>query len=78
VNIPANAPHMFKNTSGSTVHMHCMCTPAGKEEFFMEVGDLLESHISPPPKLDSLSAVGCSDNIRQDVDMETVRVNYHF
>jgi hypothetical protein len=26
----------------------------------------------------SLGAVGRSDNIRQDVDMGTVRVNYHF
>jgi quercetin dioxygenase-like cupin family protein len=51
VNIPANAPHVFKNTSGSTVHMLCMCTPAGQEEFFMEVGDPLESRGSPPPKL---------------------------
>jgi quercetin dioxygenase-like cupin family protein len=52
VNIPANAPHMFRNTSGRTVHMLCMCTPAGQEEFFMEVGDLLESRTSLPPQLD--------------------------
>jgi quercetin dioxygenase-like cupin family protein len=52
VNIPANAPHVFKNASGSTVHMLCMCTPAGQEEFFMEVGDPLESRRSPLPKLD--------------------------
>lgn len=52
INIPANAPHVFKNTSGSTVHMLCMCTPAGQEEFFMEVGDPLESCASPLPKLD--------------------------
>jgi quercetin dioxygenase-like cupin family protein len=52
INIPANAPHVFKNTSGSTVHMLCMCTPAGQEEFFMEVGDPLESRASPLPKLD--------------------------
>lgn len=52
VNIPANAPHVFKNTSGTAVHMLCMCTPAGQEEFFMEVGDRLENRTSPPPKLD--------------------------
>ena len=51
VNIPANAPHVFKNTSGSTVHMLCMCTPAGQEEFFVEVGDPLDSRTSPLPKL---------------------------
>ena len=52
VNVPANAPHVFKNTSGSTVHMLCMCTPAGQEKFFVEVGDPLDSHTSPLPKLD--------------------------
>jgi quercetin dioxygenase-like cupin family protein len=52
VNIPANAPHAFKNTSGSTVHMLCMCTPAGQEEFFMAIGDPLESRTSQPPKPD--------------------------
>jgi quercetin dioxygenase-like cupin family protein len=52
VNIPANAPHVFKNTSGSTARILCMCTPAGQEEFFVAVGDPLASRISPPPKLD--------------------------
>jgi quercetin dioxygenase-like cupin family protein len=52
MNIPANAPHVFKNTSGSTVHMLCMCTPAGQEEFFAAVGDPLKSRTSLPPKLD--------------------------
>jgi quercetin dioxygenase-like cupin family protein len=52
VNIPANAPHVFKNISGSTVHMLCMCTPAGQEEFFMQIGDPLPSRTSPPPKLE--------------------------
>jgi quercetin dioxygenase-like cupin family protein len=52
VNIPANAPHVFKNTSGSTVHMLCMCTPAGQEEFFVAIGDPLASRMSPPPKPD--------------------------
>ena len=52
VNIPANAPHAFKNVSGGTVHMLCMCAPAGLDEFFLEVGDPLESRTSPRPKLD--------------------------
>src|SRR5580692_7060712 len=30
VNVPANAPHHFKNVSGRRVHMLCMCTPAGQ------------------------------------------------
>ena len=51
VNIPANAPHQFRNASGKTVHMLCMCTPAGQEEFFAQVGDRVASRTSPPPQL---------------------------
>ena len=51
VNIPANAPHQFRNISGRTVHMLCMCTPAGQEEFFGEVGGRVASRTSPPPPL---------------------------
>jgi len=51
VNVPANAPHAFKNKSDRPARMLCMCTPAGQEEFFMAVGDIVESRTSPPPKL---------------------------
>ncbi|HTJ59243.1 MAG TPA: cupin domain-containing protein [Devosiaceae bacterium] len=51
VNIPSNAPHAFKNKSGKTVHMLCMCTPAGQDEFFHRVGVPVETRSSPPPKL---------------------------
>ncbi len=50
VNIPANAPHQFKNTSGKTAHMLCLCVPAGQDEFFMAVGVPLASRDAPPPK----------------------------
>jgi quercetin dioxygenase-like cupin family protein len=51
VNIPANAPHAFKNVSKATAHMLCMCTPAGQEEFFVAVGIPVDSRASPPPHL---------------------------
>ena len=51
LSIPANAPHQFRNNSGKTVHMLCMCTPAGQEEFFAEAGDRVVSRDSPPPQL---------------------------
>jgi quercetin dioxygenase-like cupin family protein len=51
VNIPANAPHAFKNKSGRTVHILCMCTPAGQEEFFMTVGVPVASRDAPPPQI---------------------------
>lgn len=50
VNVPANAPHAFKNVSGGTARMLCMCTPAGQEEFFATVGFPVESRRSQPPK----------------------------
>jgi quercetin dioxygenase-like cupin family protein len=51
VNIPANAPHVFKNASDAAVRMLCTATPAGLEEFFLAVGDLVDSRAAPPPKL---------------------------
>ncbi len=51
VNIPANAPHSFKNLSGADVRMLCMATPAGLDEFFLEVGDVVDSRTASPPQL---------------------------
>jgi uncharacterized cupin superfamily protein len=50
VNVPANAPHAFKNVSGKMARMLCMCTPAGQDEFFLAVGFPVEGRTSPPPK----------------------------
>jgi quercetin dioxygenase-like cupin family protein len=50
VNIPANAPHVFKNKSGETVRMLCMCAPAGQDEFFMEVGTPVGSRTALAPE----------------------------
>jgi quercetin dioxygenase-like cupin family protein len=51
VNIPANAPHFFRNRSDRPARLLCMCTPAGQEEFFMSVGDPVDSRTGPPPAL---------------------------
>jgi quercetin dioxygenase-like cupin family protein len=51
LNIPANAPHSFKNNSAKPARLLCMCTPAGQEAFFMAVGDPVDSRTAPPPKL---------------------------
>ena len=50
INVPANAPHFFKNVSGATARMLCMCTPAGQEELFLAIGIPVESRASPPPR----------------------------
>jgi quercetin dioxygenase-like cupin family protein len=51
VNIPANAPHAFKNVSDKPARLICMCLPAGQEEFFLAVGDPVGSRTAPPPQL---------------------------
>jgi uncharacterized cupin superfamily protein len=51
-NIPANAPHQFRNSSERSARLLCMCSPAGQEEYFMAVGVPVASRVSPPPKLD--------------------------
>jgi mannose-6-phosphate isomerase-like protein (cupin superfamily) len=38
INIPANAPHRFHNTSPNAARLLCICSPAGQEKFFKEVG----------------------------------------
>jgi len=52
VNVPANAPHAFRNASGHPVRLLCMCAPSGQEEFFLEVGQTVGSRTEPPPELD--------------------------
>jgi quercetin dioxygenase-like cupin family protein len=52
VNIPANAPHFFRNSSEQPARMLCMCSPAGQEEFFMKLGVPVASRTALPPKLD--------------------------
>jgi len=51
VNIPANAPHRFRNTSDGPAHLLCLCAPPGQKDFFLAVGDPLESRDAPPPAL---------------------------
>src|ERR1700676_1224328 len=52
VNIPANAPHQFHNSSQKAVRMLCLCSPAGQEKFFLEIGVPVATRTTPPPKLD--------------------------
>lgn len=50
VNIPANAPHFFRNVSTAPARMLCLCSPAGQEEFFQQIGAPVESRTAPPPE----------------------------
>ncbi len=57
INIPANAPHQFHNSLTQPARMFCICSPSGQEEFFREVGVLVATRTSLPPKLDKAAQV---------------------
>ena len=52
LHIPANAPHSFTNPTDAPVRLLCLCSPAGQEEFFEQVGVRVATATTPPPKLD--------------------------
>ena len=49
--IPSNAPHKFHNASTSPARLICICSPAGIEKFFLEVGVPVATRTTPPPEL---------------------------
>jgi quercetin dioxygenase-like cupin family protein len=53
VNIPSNAPHQFQNTSSTPARMICICSPAGQEDFFLQLGVPVATRTTPPPPLDA-------------------------
>jgi uncharacterized cupin superfamily protein len=53
VNVPANAPHQFTNSSAQPARLLCICSPSGQEEFFALIGDPVDSRTSPAPELDA-------------------------
>jgi len=53
INIPSNAPHQFHNASSKPVRLLCVCSPAGQEDFFLQVGVAVATRTTAPPKLDS-------------------------
>ena len=49
--VPANSPHQFQNVSNQPVRMLCICSPAGQDEFFLQVGTPVATRTTTPPKL---------------------------
>jgi quercetin dioxygenase-like cupin family protein len=64
INIPANAPHQFHNTSTEPVRMLCICSPAGQENFFLEVGVPVATRTTPPPKLNPKEQAAFIDKVK--------------
>jgi quercetin dioxygenase-like cupin family protein len=52
INVPANAPHVFRNASDRPARLLCMCSPAGQEELFKEVGVPVAHRTEAAPPLD--------------------------
>ena len=52
INIHANAPHQFHNSSSKPVRLLCICSPSGQEKFFLEIGVPVATRTTAPPKLD--------------------------
>jgi quercetin dioxygenase-like cupin family protein len=50
-NIPANAPHAFRNPAQPPARVLCTVASAGLEKFFAEFGDPVPTRTSPPPLL---------------------------
>ena len=50
-NIPANAPHAFRNPADTPARLLCTVAPAGLERFFSEFGDPVPTRTSPAPEL---------------------------
>ena len=53
INVPANAPHHFRNSSGRPARLLCLCVPAGLEEFFAAIGEPVASRTASPPGPDA-------------------------
>jgi quercetin dioxygenase-like cupin family protein len=51
-NIPSNAPHRFHNASSEPARLICICSPAGLDKFFLELGVPVATRTAPPPALD--------------------------
>ena len=52
INVPANAPHVFRNASDHPARLLCLCSPSGQEEFFLAVGIPVAHRTEAPPALD--------------------------
>jgi quercetin dioxygenase-like cupin family protein len=55
VNIPANAPHSFRNASDEPARLLCICSPAGLDEFFLAIGVPVATRKTPAPKADQVA-----------------------
>ena len=51
VNVPADAPHSFRNATDEPLRLLCLAAPGGLDEYFQGFGDALPARSSPGPRL---------------------------
>lgn len=56
IQIPANAPHQFRNNSAQPARLLCLCSPAGQEGMFRELGVEVPTRTTAPPKPEAAAA----------------------
>ena len=56
IQIPANAPHQFRNASSLPARLLCLCSPAALEGMYREIGVEVPTRTSTPPKPDAATA----------------------
>jgi quercetin dioxygenase-like cupin family protein len=56
IQIPANAPHQLRNGSSQSARLLCLCSPAGQEGMFRELGVEVPTRTTTPPKPDAATA----------------------
>lgn len=64
INLPANAPHRFQNVSKLPVRMICICSPAGPENYFRELGVPVATRTTPPPTLNEKEEAAFIQKVR--------------
>jgi len=64
IHVPANAPHQFHNVSDKPVRMLCICSHAGQEEFFAQVGVPVATRTTPPPPLDAAAQAAFLEKVK--------------
>ena len=64
INVPANAPHGFRNLGDSPTRLLCLCAPAGQDEFFTRVGQPVPTRTTPPLPLDDAAQAAFLANAR--------------
>jgi quercetin dioxygenase-like cupin family protein len=64
INVPANAPHGFRNAGKDPSRLLCLCAPAGQDEFFTLVGQPVTTRTTPPPPLDPTAQAAFIANVQ--------------